>query len=58
MRGSEVLLDSFEAEKKVSIDLKEYDTPGEYKVPVQVDIPIGCVLEEKVFVEIELIEAE
>lgn len=58
MRGSEVLLDSFEAEKRVSIDLKEYDTPGEYKVPVQVDIPIGCVLEEEVFVEIELVEAE
>ena len=56
LRGSQVLLDSFEADKRVSIDLAEYDKVGKYEVPVQVDLPLGCVLEEEVFVQIELVE--
>ena len=58
MRGSEVLLDSFEADKRVSINLKEYTEPGRYTVPVQVEVPMGCVLEGDVSVEIELVEVE
>ena len=56
LRGSQVLLDSFEADKRVSIDLAEYDKVGKYEVPVQVNLPLGCVLEEEVFVQIELVE--
>lgn len=56
LRGSQVLLDSFEADKRVSIDLAEYEEAGQYVVPVQVELPMGCVLEEEVFVEIELLE--
>lgn len=56
MRGPEVLLDSFEADKSVSVNLADYDEAGVYTVPVQVELPLGCVLEEEVFVEIELVK--
>ena len=58
LRGPDYILNTFDADKKVSIDLKEYDKPGEYVVPVDVEIPDRCVLEEEVFVRIQLMKIE
>lgn len=58
LRGPDDILEVFEANKNVSIDLEEYDTPGEYEVPLKVEVPERCVLEEEVSVTIELTEVE
>ena len=58
LRGPDAILNSFDADKKVTIDLKEYNKAGEYIVPVDVEIPERCVLEENVYVTIQLTEAE
>ena len=58
LRGPDAILNSFDADKKVTVDLKEYNKPGEYIVPVDVEIPERCVLEEDVYVTIQLTEAE
>lgn len=54
LQGQEAILDSFDPNTNISIDLKEYDTPGEYVVPVKVEIPAGCVLENEVTVKVNL----
>lgn len=58
LRGPEETLNSFDPNTKVSIDLKEYRTPGVYIVPVKVQIPNGCILENEVVVTINLTKAE
>jgi len=58
LQGSDVILDSFDPNTNLSIDLKEYDTPGEYIVPVDVDIPSGCILENEVFVTVNLTQVK
>lgn len=58
LRGPEVVLNSFDPNTKVSIDLKKYDKPGEYIVPVQVDIPDSCILENEVYVTVNLVKVE
>ena len=58
LSGPKDTLDTFEANTKVSIDLKEYTRPGKYTVPVQIDIPEGCSLVSSVYVMVELTEVE
>lgn len=58
IQGTDELLNSFDPNTNVSIDLKEYDEPGEYIVPVDVEIPNGCTLENEVKVTINLTKAE
>ena len=54
IRGPEAVLDVFSIAKKVSIDLKDYTSPGAYIVPVSVELPSGCSLVDDVTVEIIL----
>ncbi len=58
VQGPKDTLDSFEPEKVTSIDLADYTTPGTYTVPVDIDIPDDCLLENPVNVEIRLEEKE
>ena len=58
LRGPDVILDSFDPNTNVSIDLKNYKTPGDYIVPVDVKVPSGCILENEVFVKIDLSKVE
>lgn len=58
LRGPDVILDSFDPNTNVSIDLKKYKTPGDYIVPVDVKVPSGCILENEVFVKIDLSKVE
>lgn len=56
IKGPEETLDVFSIAKKVSIDLKNYTSPGTYTVPVSVELPDGCSLVEDVSVEVILEE--
>jgi len=58
LKGPRYLLQAFDADRKVSIDFSKYTAPGEYIVPVDVEVPDGCALENEVFVEVELKRAE
>ena len=58
LSGPKEVLDAFEANTKVSIDLNEYTKPGKYTVPVQIDIPEECSLMNSIYVMVELSEAE
>ena len=58
LRGPDAILDSFNPNTCMSIDLKEYKKPGEYIIPVNVEIPAGCVLENEVEVAITLTKVE
>lgn len=58
LRGPDVVLNAFDADKKVSIDLEKFKKPGEYVVPVDVEVPERCVLEEDVYVTIQLTKVE
>ena len=39
---------------KASIDLKTYKEPGTYEVPVQIELPAGCTLENSITVKVIL----
>lgn len=54
VRGPAEILKVFTIAKKVSIDLKDYHTPGTYLVPVTVELPEGCELVDSEEVEIIL----
>ena len=58
IKGPSAVLDVFSIAKKVSIDLKDYTTPGTYRVPVTVELPDGCSLVNEVSVEVVLEEAD
>lgn len=58
VRGAREILDTLDIEKAASIDLKEYDSPGVYTVPVKLDLPLGCILENELKVRITLEEKE
>ena len=58
LQGPDRILDSFDPSTKLSIDLKEYNKPGEYIVPVNVEIPDECILENEVVVTINLTKVE
>lgn len=58
LSGPKEVLEAFEANTKVSIDLKDYNMPGKYTIPVHIDIPEGCTLVNSVYVMVELREAE
>ncbi len=58
VRGPEESLDAFEPEKNVSINLSEYREAGTYTVPVTVNVPDDCELENEVSVELTLTEVE
>lgn len=54
LRGPDAILESFDPNTNMSIDLKNFKSPGEYIVPVDVRIPSGCVLENEIVVKINL----
>lgn len=54
VRGPAETLDVFSTARKVSIDLKNYDNPGTYTVPVTVELPDACSLVNNVSVNIVL----
>ena len=56
IRGSEDALNSYKINDHVSIDLKNYQTAGTFTVPVTVEVPNGCVLENTVSVNVVLEE--
>ncbi len=58
VRGPEESLDAFEPEKNVSINLSECREAGTYTVPVSVNVPEDCELENEVSVELTLTEIE
>ncbi len=58
VRGPAESLEAFEPEKNVSINLLEYREAGTYTVPVQVNVPEDCELENEVNVELTLTERE
>lgn len=54
IRGPEDVLNDFEIQQSVSIDLSEYKEAGKYTVPVNIELPEGCTLEKSVTVNIIL----
>ena len=58
IKGPDATLNTFSIAKKVSIDLKDYTTPGTYTVPVSVELPSGCSLVNEVSVEVILEEKQ
>lgn len=45
-------------DKKASIDLSELKMAGTYTVPVDIELPAGCTLENKVEVQVVLEKKE
>lgn len=58
IRGPKEALESFAADKNVSISLSAYKEPGNYTVPIEVSVPSGCTLESQVSVGIILEDKE
>ena len=58
VRGPKTLLEDLDINSKVSIDLGKYLEPGEYTVPIVVNLPAGCELEKEAVVNIRLREKE
>lgn len=54
IRGPEATLKNYKIAKKVSIDLKDCKEPGTYTVPVKVNLPEGCTLENNLEVKVTL----
>lgn len=52
IRGPKAVLEALDIDKAVSIDLKDYKEEGTYDVPVQVELPAKCVLEQPVHVRV------
>ncbi len=58
VRGPKEALDGIDIGKAASIDLEGCKEAGTYKIPVEIDLPEGCALEESVEVEVVLEEKE
>ena len=58
LRGPDAVLESFDPSAHVKIDLKGYTKAGTYVVPVQVEYPENCSLENDVKVSINLKSVE
>lgn len=58
VKGTKESLDSLNIERIAAIDLKEYKKAGTYTIPVQIELPGDCSLEEAVTVEIILEKKE
>lgn len=56
VRGPKTLLEDLDISSKVSVDLSAYTEPGDYAVPILVNIPAGCELEKEAIVNIRLSE--
>lgn len=54
IRGPSEVLNTFSIAKKVSIDLMDYTEPGNYTVPVTVELPEGCSLAGDLSVDVIL----
>lgn len=54
VHGPEEVLKNLKLTKKASIDLRGYTEPGNYSVPVYVELPDGCTLVNEVKVDITL----
>lgn len=54
IRGPKAALENYKVDKNVSIDLSEYTDAGSYKVPVKVDVPLGCKLENDITLNVIL----
>lgn len=52
IRGPKAVLEALDIDKAVSINLKDYKEAGTYDVPVQVELPEKCVLEQPVHVRV------
>ena len=58
IRGPREVLENYEVDKKASIDLSELKMAGTYTVPVDIELPAGCTLENKVEVQVVLEKKE
>ena len=56
IRGPKAVLNSYDIEGSASIDLSAYKEAGTYTVPIIVELPEGCSLEDDVNVQIILTE--
>lgn len=56
VRGPKTLLEDLDISSKVTVDLSDYTEPGDYAVPILVNIPAGCELEKEAIVNIRLSE--
>lgn len=56
IRGPSDILNKYEVNQNISIDLSEYTKAGIYTIPVDIKLPEGCTLEEPVTVNIVLKE--
>lgn len=56
IRGPKAILNSYDIEGSASIDLSEYKEAGTYTVPINVELPEGCTLEDEVTVQVILTE--
>lgn len=54
--GDEDLLDTLDISNAVSVDLSDYDRPGTYDIPVQVNLPEGISQDGQVTVQLTLAE--
>ena len=55
-RGSEEKLAALDITNAVSVDLKKFTTPGSYTVPIDVEVPSGIALSDKMEIQIKLTE--
>ena len=58
IRGPREVLENYEVDKKASINLSELKMAGTYTVPVDIELPAGCTLENKVEVQVVLEKKE
>lgn len=58
IRGPKDILDTLSLDSAVSIDLSSYQRAGTYSVPVHVELPDSCVLENDVKVKVILSDKE
>lgn len=58
IRGPREVLENYEVDKKASIDLSELKMAGTYTVSVEIELPAGCTLENKVEVQVVLEKKE
>lgn len=56
IRGPADVLNKYEVNQNISIDLSEYKEAGTYTIPVDIKLPEGCTLEKPVTVNIVLKE--
>ncbi len=58
VRGSKISLMSFDITKAASIDLSGYTKAGLYRVPIDIELPADCTLENGISVQVILTEKE